>query len=752
MPARSSLGVNPAKIDALEKVTGRAMYAADRRVDGMLHVRVVRSEVPHARIRSIGLDEAKTVPGVVGVWTAEDLPGVKKTGPRMKDEPILCSQKVLRVGDPLVLIAGETERAAGSAAKAVRVEYEACPPVLEPLQSLAPDASRIHPDEPNLVFERRLIRGDVDKALSESTHVIENTYQTQMIEHAYLEPEAGLARWEDDLLVAELPTKHAHFEQNELAAVLDLPPERVRIICTTIGGYFGDKQCLSPGYYSAIVTRLTGRPARMVYTREESFFASTKRHPYSIRMITGADADGRLTAVKVEIIGDTGAYASYGPSVMTRSVVHATGPYEVPNVYVRGRLARTNNPTAGAMRGFGVPQLVFAHETQMDLLARAAGKSPEEIRRLNFLQPEGFNSSGQQLSTSVGITACLEEVLKQREHLSPHPLESNPQVLTAWGMAAMHYGIGLTGLPNPGVADMCASPGKKIRLCVGTGDGGQGATTTLVQIAAEALGIDPSAVHPVTADTLHTPNSGTATASRITYVVGRAVVEACRELISVVGAKLSELWGVEPRFRNGCFVHGDRHLGFQEAVDASLDRRVEVRGVFDPPTTKLDPETGQGSPYASYAYAVHTAQVAVDRETGAVRVLRLIAAHDVGRTIHPINAEAQVHGGVVMGLGYGLMEEVVLREGRILNPGFRAYLVPSILEVPEIKTVFVEFPEPTGPFGAKGLGEPALLPTAPAIHNAVCKAIGRPIRRLPMTAEAVWSVMKGKDSRCCVSP
>ncbi|MBN1102564.1 MAG: xanthine dehydrogenase family protein molybdopterin-binding subunit [Deltaproteobacteria bacterium] len=746
MPARPSLGVSLAKIDALAKVTGRAIYAADRSVEGMLHVHVVRSQVPYARIRSIGLDEAKTVPGVVGVWIAEDLPGAKKTGPRVKDEPVLCSHKVLRVGDPVVLIAGESERAARSAAMAVRVDYEACPPTLDPQQSLDPGASQIHPDGPNLVFERKLIRGDVDKALSESAHVIENTYQTQMIEHAYLEPEAGFSRWEGDRIVVELPTKHAHFEQNELAAVLDLPAERVRIICTTIGGYFGDKQCLSPGYYSAIVTRLTGRPARMVYTREESFFASTKRHPYTITMTTGADAEGRLTAAKVEIVGDTGAYASYGPSVMTRSVVHATGPYDVPNVYVRGRLARTNNPTAGAMRGFGVAQLVFAHETQMEILARAVGKSSEEIRRLNLLRPEGINASGQRLSPSVGIIACLDEVLRQRAQLPPHPLESHPQFLTAWGLAAMYYGIGLTGLPNPGVVDMYATPGKKVRICVGTGDGGQGAATTLVQIAAEALGIDPSGIHLLMADTLLTPNSGTSTASRITYVVGRAVVEACREMVSAVGAKLSEGWGVEARFDRGSFVYGDRRLGFREAVDSFLDERFEVRGIFDPPTTKLDPETGQGSPYASYAFAVHTAQVAVDRETGSVRVLRLIAAHDVGKTVNPTNAEAQVHGGVVMGLGYGLMEEVALREGRILNPGFRAYLVPSILEVPEIKTVFVEFPEPTGPFGAKGLGEPALLPTAPAIHNAVSNAIGRPLMRLPITAEAVWSLMKGRDA------
>jgi nicotinate dehydrogenase large molybdopterin subunit len=745
MSGRSLLGVSLAKIDALEKVTGRAMYAADRRAEGMLFVRVVRSKVPYAEIKGLGLEEARAIPGVVGIWTADDLPGAKNTGPRVKDEYVLCGKKVLRVGDPIVLIAAESERSAACAVEAVTVKYRELDPVLTSDESLKPETPRIHPEEPNLVFKRRLVRGDADEALKTSAHVIENVYFTQMVEHAYLEPEAGLARWDGELLVVELPTKHAHFEQNELARVLDLPPERLRILCATIGGYFGDKQCLSPGYYAAIVTRITGRPARMVYDREESFFVSTKRHPYRIHMITAADAEGRLTAVKAEITGDTGAYASYGPSVMGRSVVHATGPYEVPNVRVEGRLARTNHPTAGAMRGFGVPQLVFAYETQMELLAAAVGKSSEEIRRLNFLRPEGVTASGQTLSTSVGVTACLEEVVKQRDRLAPHPLESDSRYLTGWGLAAMHYGIGLTGLPNPGVADMCVTPGKSIRLCVGTGDGGQGAATALVQIAAEALGVKPSQIRLIMADTLRTPNSGTATASRITYVVGRAVVEACRELVSIVAVKLAGKWGFEPEFRQGAFVGEGRRMSFQEAVDVSLDSPVEVRGTFDPPTTKLDPETGQGAPYASYAFAVHAAQVAVDKETGSVKVLRVVAGHDVGRVVNPCNTEAQVHGGVVMGLGYGLLEEVVLQEGRILNPGFRAYLIPSILEIPEIKTILVEFPEPTGPFGAKGIGEPALLPTAPAIHNAVAKAIGTHIHRLPLSAESVWSAMMGKS-------
>ncbi len=747
MPAAASLGRALPKVDAAAKVTGRALYAGDLAKEGMLHVRVVRAQVPHAEIKGLDISEAKEVPGVAGVWSAADLPGAAFTGPRVKDEPVLCADKVLRMGDPLVLVAAGSQRAARRAAGRVRVSLRELAPVLDPEESLSPGAPQLHPSQPNLVFARQMVRGDAAAALAASAHVIEGTYQTQMVEHAYLEPEAGLSWWDGKVLTVELPTKHAHFEQAELAQVLDLPPERVRVVCSTIGGYFGDKQCLSPGYYAAIVSLLTGRPARMVYSRRESFTASTKRHPYTIGMATGCDDQGRLTAVKAAILGDTGAYASYGPSVMTRSLVHAVGPYQVEHLEVSVRLARTNNPTCGSMRGFGVPQVVLAFESQMDQVAQRVGKSPEEIRRLNFLAPGDRTASGQKLSSSVGLAQCLDQVVARRDALPPHARESQPGYLTGWGLAAMHYGIGLTGLPNPGVAGLGVAPGEKVKLCVGTGDGGQGAATTLLQIAAQTLGLDPAQIVLTSADTAKTPNSGTSTASRITYVVGRAVVEAGRKLIDRLGQALAAKLGAETVFEGGSYLLGKRRLSLQEAADLALEGPLEVLGSFDPPTSKLDPQTAQGEPYASYAFAVQAAQVSIDKQTGQVACLRLVAAHDVGRVIHPQNAAAQVEGGALMGLGYGLLEEVILDGGRIANPGFRAYLIPSALEVPEFYISLVECPEPSGPFGAKGVGEPALLPTAPAIHNAVAGILGRPLRRLPIRAQDVWQeLVRGREA------
>ncbi|MBN2033656.1 MAG: xanthine dehydrogenase family protein molybdopterin-binding subunit [Deltaproteobacteria bacterium] len=741
MRVYTTIGQSVTKVDGREKVTGRTVYAGDEVFPDLLYVKVARSDRPHAEILEIDLSSAKNIPGVVGVWTAHDLPGANATGTRIKDESVLCSKRVRRVGDPVVLIAAKSLRAANSAKESVSIGYRDLPAVFDPEEALRPEAPRIH-ESGNLLFEKKMIKGDVEAALSKCAYVITNTYRTQRIEHSYLEPEAGTAYMDGKKLTVKLPTKHAHFEQDELAKILGLDRKDIRVICAPIGGYFGDKQGLSPGYYAAIVTRLTGFPAQMVYERRESFEVSTKRHPYIIQMTTGADKEGHLEAVKVDILVDTGAYASYGPSIIGRGVVHAVGPYRVKNIHVKGRLVYTNNPVCGSMRGFGVPQVAIACESQMDLLAEAVGKDPFEIRRINCLQAGEENASGQTLKASVGLTECLGEVERIQESLPPHPREIDPQYLTGWGLAIIYYGIGLTGLPNPGVAQMSVEPGEKVQLCVGVGDGGQGAFTTLLQIASENLGLSQGDFNLLSADTLTTPNSGTSTASRITYVVGRAVTEACHHLAGQVGKKVAANWGVmDLVFEDGHYHCGVRKISFREAVDTLVNEKLLAEGIFDPPTTPTDKETGLGSPYATYAFAAHAAQVSVDRETGQVNVLRIIASHDVGKMIHPVHVYGQVQGGAMMGLGYGLLENVIVKKGRILNPGFRAYLIPSSMEVPEFHISVVECPEPTGPYGAKGVGEPSLLPTAPAIHNAVARATGQYLFDNPVAMEDVWRAL-----------
>ncbi|MBU1277241.1 MAG: xanthine dehydrogenase family protein molybdopterin-binding subunit [Proteobacteria bacterium] len=738
---RDSIGRSVLKPDAWDKVTGAVRYAGDHQPEGALHLAVARSNEPHAELRGIDTAQAKAAPGVVGVWTAADLPGELLVGPRLKDEPVLCLDKVRRVGDPLALVAAETLEQAQAAAELIKPDFAQLPGIFGPEESLEPGAPIIN-GEKNLVFERSLLKGEGAAALEDCPIVIERTYRTQMMEHAYLEPEAGLAWWEGEVLVVKLPTKHAHFEQAELGRVLALPPERLRIICATMGGYFGDKQCLSPGYYSALATFFTGRPARMTYSREESFQVSTKRHPMVITMTTGATADGRLVAVKAELLADTGCYASYGPSIMTRAVVHCAGPYDVPNVQVHGRLAYTNNPVCGAMRGFGVPQVAIAHECQMDLVAAACGISPAEIRRINFLTPGAHTAAGQKLVASVGMGKCLEESLEARRGLPPHPRESDPDWLTAWGMGATHYGIGLTGLPNPGVARIILGPDGSVSLRVGTGDGGQGASTTMAMIAAQELGLEPEQVEVLAGDTASCPNSGTSTASRLTYVVGRAVQEAGGKMREALVALAKQAMGSdEVNWQDGCLNIGGESMELAQAAGRFLSQPLEVEGVFDPPTHALDPATGQGAPYATYAFAVHSVQVAVEKATGRVEVLRLVAAHDVGKVIHPVNLAAQIQGAAMMGLGYALSEEVLLERGRITNPHFLDYKLPHAWPAPEVVVRLVEEPEPTGPYGAKGVAEPALLPTAPAVHNAVAAALGEYTYRNPVSTETLWQIL-----------
>ena len=739
--AGDSIGRSFLKFDAWDKVTGKTRYAGDHQPEGALHLAVARSREPHAELKGIDTSEAKAAPGVVGVWTAADIPGELWLGPRVKDEPALCPDKVRRIGDPLALVAAETLEQAQAAAELIKPDFVKLPGVFTPEESLAPGAPVVN-GKSNLVFERSLKKGQGAEALADCDIVIERTYRTQMIEHAYLEPEAGLAWWEDDILVVKLPTKHAHLDQTMLSHILAMPPERLRIICATIGGYFGDKQGLSPGYFCALAAYFTGRPARMTYSREESFQVSNKRHPMIVTMTTGADKDGRLKAVKTEILADTGCYASYGPSIVTRAVVHCAGPYKVPHVEAHGRLAYTNNPVCGAMRGFGVPQVAIAHECQMDLLAVACGKSPAEIRRLNFLAIGDSTAAGQELTASVGITKCLDEAQEAVDGLPPHPRECNPQWLTAWGLGATYYGIGLTGLPNPGAARLTLTPQGEVTLLVGTGDGGQGASTTMKMIAAQELGLEPDQVAIVAGDTGTCPNSGPSTASRLTYVVGNAVREAGGKMREgLLKLATAAAHGAPATWEDGRLVLDGEALELAQAARRFLSKPLEVEGSFDPPTTKLDPETGQGAPYATYAFAVHAAQVAVEKLTGRVEVLRLVAAHDVGKVIHPVNLEAQIQGAAMMGLGYAVSEEVRLDKGRIVNPHFLDYKLPHSWPAPELTALMVEEPEPTGPYGAKGVAEPALLSTAPAVHNAVAAAVGEHTYRNPVSSETLWQIL-----------
>lgn len=735
--------------DLLDKVLGRVRFAADLKLPGVLHLAVVRSTEAHARILELDPRPAAEVPGVVRVFTARDVPGENRYGiiRPTADQRLLAEGTVRMVGDPVALVAAETPEAAREGAQRVRVAYDPLPAITDPAEALEA-AVRIH-EGGNLCFEQRVLRGDVERAFAEAAVVVDGTYETSRIEHAYIEPEAGVAYWEGRTLVVVCSTQNPHYDRRDLCRLLGLPEDRVRVMQAPTGGAFGGKLDLSVQPFVALATWHTGRPSRLVYSREESFAASAKRHPFRMHYRTAADRDGRLLAVEADLLADTGAYASYGLAVAIRAAVHAAGPYRVPHARVRCRAVYTNQPFSGAMRGFGTPQVAFGYESQMDRLAEALGLDPLEVRRRNALGPGDTTITGQRLGPSAALRECLERVGRVRDRWRARG-PAKEEGLVGLGLGAMYYGIGNTGMSNPAAAEVRLDEDGGVTLFTGAADLGQGSDRVLTAVCADALGVAADRVRLVRADTALTPDAGATSASRQTYISGGAVLAAGRALRERILKRAEELLEIPS---DDLIVEGERvrsrslpsrgiPLAAVAASFAAEGALPRCEGRFDPETTPLDPHTGQGAPYATYAFAAQVARVVVDPVTARVRVDRVAAAHDVGRAVHPPGVRGQITGGVAMGVGMALMEAFVPGRDRNLD----TYLIPTAADVPRVYPITVESPEPTGPFGAKGVGEPALIPTAPAIANAISEACGARIHRLPAGLEEVLEALgRGKE-------
>jgi len=730
--------------DAWEKVLGKARYAADLRLEGMLHMKVLRSTRPHAKVLGLDISRAMEVPGVVRILTYRDIPGENSIGIIKKDQPVLAAERVRHLGEPIALVVAEDLRAAEQALEAIGVQYEDLP-LVDTVEEAEKGEVLLH-EGGNLLCERRIRRGDPEGGFAEADLIVERTYLTSMLEHTYLEPDAGVG-WvdEDGRITICASTQNPHYDQREVARVLGLEPSRVRVIQASTGGGFGSKLDITVQCHLALAVYHLRRPVRLVYTREEAYLATAKRHPLMMRYRSGVRGDGRLVTVEVEIVGDTGAYASYGPAVATRAAVHAAGPYEVPNVQVRSRLYYTNHPFCGAMRGFGVPQIAFAHESQMDLLAQGLGLDPLEIRMRNALKPGSRTATGQVLSSSVGIGECLRRI-------EPHWREAHPKGERPWefagkGLGAMWYGIGNTGMKNPSRARVMVDGEGKVTLYTGAAEIGQGSDTVLCQIATAVLGVPWEELRLVRADTALTLDAGATSASRQTYISGGAVADACGKLRAMLLGEAARMLGRRPEkltLSNGLIKGPDGEVlaSLRDVAERCYQegKVLAAEGFFDPETTPLDPETGQGIPYATYAFACQMAEVLIDGTTGQVQVKRVVAAHDVGRAINPRQVEGQIMSGVAMGVGFALMEE--FHPGRTRS--MKDYLIPTTMDMPEVVPIIVEEPEPTGPFGAKGVGEPALIPTAPAVLNAIADALGERIYRLPANLERVLEISRGR--------
>ncbi len=745
-PAGRAVGARLAKVDGAVKLTGADQFGADALPeDAALMLRAVRS--PHAHARFALGDFAPLLaahPGLVRVLTASDVPGRNLYGiyPSGKDQPVLAESHVRHRGEAVCALVGDADTLAAIRDSDLPITWDILPDVTFTNASSAPNL-HVHAPE-NVLCRGRVVRGDVANAMAGSSIRAEISISTGFVEHAYIEPEAGYARRLGDRIEIVACTQTPYMDRDELGPILGIPPENVRIIPTSVGGGFGGKLDLSVQPLTAIAAWLLDRPVRMVYTRPESMAASTKRHPSRITASAGADADGKLTAFCFHGDFDTGAYASWGPTVANRVPVHASGPYAVPNVHCTTAAIHTNGPPSGAFRGFGVPQAAIAGEALTDMLAARLGLDKLEFRRRNALGVGSTIATGQVLGEGAALVECLDAIRPHWQELQALAASFNAtspsHLRRGAGIACMWYGIGNTSLSNPSEMVIGITRTGRITLFSGAVDIGQGSNTIMPQIAAEALGVSADQIDLVSGDTDLTRDAGKTSASRQTLVSGNAVYLAATALRAEILRRANAGPDATILIGDGIIEVGERKLepATMPADDQGLVLRAEGR--FDPPTTPLDAD-GQGIPYASYAFAAQVALVEVDIELGTVRCLRIVAAHDVGRAINPQQVEGQIQGGIAQGLGLALMEEFV--PGRTEN--LHDYLIPTIGDIPPIETILIECPDPIGPYGAKGVGEPALIATAPAILNAIAAATGVRLTQVPATPDRVLAALRAKE-------
>lgn len=729
--------------DVRDKVTGRARYAADLHFEGMAYAAVLRSAHPHARVVRLDVERARTMPGVLAILTADDIPGRRTHGVLRQDWPVLVGvgEKARYIGDALAVIVAETPAQAEEARSAIVVEYEVLPGVFSPQAALAEGAPQVH-EGGNLLKHIRVRKGDVAEGFARAEVIVEETFRTPTIEHAFLEPEAAVAVPGNGMTLyvgSQIPFA----DREQVAASLNLPLEKVRVVQTTVGGAFGGKEDISVQIHAALAAWKTGRPVKLVLSREESIRVHPKRHATTIHLKVGATREGRLTAVRAEIYGDAGAYASLSEAVMTRTATHAAGPYIAPNVAVDCYAAYTNNPPSGAMRGFGVPQAAFAIETALDMLAEPLGLHPLELRRRNALHLGAATATGQLLRDSVGLLETIERVEETVRALGEEVLiPSGPGKKRAWGFACCMKNVGLGGgVPDSAGATVLVPEEGQLSVRIGAAEVGQGVVGISAQIAAEVLGVPIGQVEMIVGDTLLTPDGGATTASRQTFITGNAVRLAAEEVRAILAGAASEALDCPPD--RLVFVEGEivspegRRITLAEAARLARQegRPAEATHIYTPPPTT--PLGEPGDDHFAYGFATQAALVEVDLRSRNVRVLKVVAAHDVGRAVNPQAVIGQMEGGVVMGVGYALSEELVLEEGQVRNADLRRYRVPRAPLIPEVIPILVEAYHHEGPFGAKGVGEITSIPTAPAITNAIHAATGVRITRLPATPERV---------------
>ncbi|QBF32029.1 molybdopterin cofactor-binding domain-containing protein [Thalassococcus sp. S3] len=734
--AGQSVGAPVPRLDGGPKVDGSERFGADRRPPGARLLRVLRAPHFHAAFAFGDIDAWRAArPGIDAVFTASDITGENRFSviPPLADQPALASGTARFLGEAVALIVGDPDILEPLDLDTFPVTWTPLEHTLTQETGGRPEAPQLHVDRPeNTLIRGRVTTGNPDTALAAAAHTVTGTVETAYVEHAYIEPEAGAAWMEGDTLVIEACTQAPMMDRDDTAKVLGLPPDKVRIIPAAAGGGFGSKLDLSIQPLLGLAVLKTSKPCYIAYSRMESMLSTTKRHPGTMTASIGADETGRITAMTFHGDFNTGAYSSWGPTVATRVPVHASGPYLTPHYRATSRAIHTNGPVSGAFRGFGVPQAAICQETLYDELAEACGLDRLAFRRLNALRDGDATPCGQVLQ-GVGIAECLAALQPHWDRALAEAVAHNataPEVRRGVGVASCWYGCGNTALPNPSTIRIGITPAGRVSLHQGATDIGQGANTVITQIAADALGLPLDAFDLIGPDTALTPDCGKTSASRQTYITGKAAETAGRALRAAIlrhtnlgdGARVALSPDTLTVAENGT----RRDIALSTLATDVNGYVFAAQESYDPPTTALDAD-GQGTPYAVYGYGAQMAEVEVDMALGTTRVLHIAAAHDLGRVINPMLAEGQIEGGIAQGLGLALMEEFV--PGRTEN--LHDYLIPTVGDMPPITSILIEKPDPEGPMGAKGLGEHVLIPTAPAILNAIRHASGAKITRLP---------------------
>ncbi|MEV5537142.1 xanthine dehydrogenase family protein molybdopterin-binding subunit [Saccharopolyspora shandongensis] len=745
------VGQSPAHHDFVNKVRGTLLYAADWSLPGMVHGKVVRSDTGPAKIVSIDTSAAERLEGVVAVLTAADVPhnaivehASGGLGELTVEQPVLAVDRVRYVGEPVAVVAATDPEIAAEAADLVEVVYEPLPGVYSPEDALAEDAPLVH-EEGNVLVNWRLERGDLDAAFAEADVVVEDTYRSQHVEHAYLETEAGVGWIENDVVTLRISTQVIEHAV-EIASILGLPQNQVRVIASYMGGGFGGKEDMTVEPYIALLVWRTRRPVRMVWSRQESILASTKRHPFTMHYRTAATKEGKILAVDADIVGDAGAYPCLSARVLFAGAALSTGPYKVPVVRARSRAVFTNNVPTSAFRGFGAMQVVFAYESQLDALAAKLGLSREEVRDRNHIEKGDLTAAGEPVTTAVAVRDTRRAAL---EMLGEPSRPSGPHTVIGRGFGSSMQPYGRTiWFRDHASAWVTLQADGTLLIRSGVTDLGAGQAASLCQIASEILGVPLADIGVYIGDTALNPPAGGTFATRQLYMSGNAILRAARKLrdqLSPVAAKAlgvgeDQLVWVDGMVRT---EDGDTGLSLPELVRAATDAGVDtsVLNTWRARSGGFDPKEGQGHTFPDYTFGTHAAEVEVDLETGDVRLLKYAACHDVGRAINPVRVQGQIIGGAAQGIGYALMEDCATDAGRPLSSLFADYLIPSSMDLPDIGVAVVESGEGRGPLNARGVGEPPIGPPAATIASAVEDAIGIRPTELPITAERVMALL-----------